>query len=115
MTTYVRIWRGATPRARADEYEKYNYDVGIRPLLKTALAVQTLRRDLEIVTEFTTISYWPSIEAMRSFTGREPTAVHHLPRDPEFLVELPEAIEIHELRTAQALARISDLVSPDLP
>jgi hypothetical protein len=107
MPTYVRIWRGTTPRTRADEYEKYNYDVGIRPLMKTALAVQTLRRDLETVSEFTTISYWPSIEAMRSFTGREPTEIHHLPRDPEFLVELPKAIEIHELRAAHALEHIA--------
>jgi hypothetical protein len=107
MPTYVRIWRGTTPRIRADEYEKYNYDVGIRPLMKTALAVQTLRRDLETVSEFTTISYWPSIEAMRSFTGREPTEIHHLPRDPEFLVELPKAIEIHELRAAHALEHIA--------
>ena len=108
MTTYVRIWRGTTPRHRADDYERYNYEVGIRPLLKTALAVQTLRHDLETVTEFTTLSYWPSIEAMRSFTGREPTAIHHLPRDPEFLVELPRSIEIHELRAAHSLAHVSD-------
>jgi hypothetical protein len=108
MTIHVRIWRGTTPRERADEYEQYNYEVGIRPLVATALAVQTLRRDLETVTEFTTISYWPSTEAMRAFTGREPTAIHHLPRDPEFLVELPQAIEIHELRAAHSLPQLAD-------
>jgi hypothetical protein len=25
----ARIWRGRTTRDRADEYEKYNYEVGI--------------------------------------------------------------------------------------
>jgi hypothetical protein len=25
--TIARIWRGRVPRERADEYEKYNYDV----------------------------------------------------------------------------------------
>jgi hypothetical protein len=70
--------------------------------MKTALAVFTLRRDRDTVTEFTTISCWPDIESMRAFTGREPTAIHHLPRDPEFLVELPTAVEIHELRAAHA-------------
>jgi|KBSSwiStaDraftv2_1062776.scaffolds.fasta_scaffold1506108_2 hypothetical protein len=102
MATYMRIWRGATPRERADEYEQYNLDVGVKPLMKTALAVFTLRRDRDTVTEFTTISCWPDIESMRAFTGREPTAIHHLPRDPEFLVELPTAVEIHELRAAHA-------------
>jgi hypothetical protein len=27
----ARIWRGRTKRERADEYEAYNYEVGIKP------------------------------------------------------------------------------------
>jgi hypothetical protein len=107
QTQFVRIWRGRTPRARADEYERYNYDAGIRPLIDTALAVSTFRLDTADYSEFTTISYWPDIESMRRFTGREPTAIHHLPRDPEFLIELPKEIEIHELRTARGLDHIA--------
>jgi hypothetical protein len=30
----VRIWRGRTPRDHADEYEAYNYEAGIKPLIK---------------------------------------------------------------------------------
>jgi hypothetical protein len=41
-----------------------------------------------------TISYWESIEAMSRFTGGDPTGVHHLDRDAELLVELPERIQI---------------------
>ena len=54
----VRIWRGRTPRDRADEYETSNYEAGIKPLSKKALGVQTLREDRENETEFMTISYW---------------------------------------------------------
>jgi hypothetical protein len=32
-----------------------------------------------------------------AFTGGEPTKVHHLDRDPEFLIELPAAIETHRI------------------
>jgi len=32
---------------KADEYEKYNYDVGIKPLIEKALGVQTFREDRE--------------------------------------------------------------------
>ncbi len=39
----ARVWRGRTTRQRADEYEKYNYEAGIKPLLLKALAVQTFR------------------------------------------------------------------------
>jgi heme-degrading monooxygenase HmoA len=96
--TVARVWRGRTTRARADEYEAYNFEVGIKPLIEKALGVQTFREDREDESEFVTVSYWESVEAMAAFTGRDPTAIHHLPRDAEFLVELPEAVQVLRLR-----------------
>ena len=95
----ARIWRGRTRRDRADEYEAYNYEAGIRPLIEKAMGVQTLREDRADETEFVTISYWESIDAMSRFTGGEPTRIHHLERDPEFLIELPQRVQILALRT----------------
>ncbi len=60
----ARIWRGRTTRERADEYEAYNYAAGVRPLLEMALGVQCLREDHGRETEFVTVSYWESVEAM---------------------------------------------------
>lgn len=94
----ARIWRGRTPRARADEYEAYNYEAGIKPLIDKALGVQTFREDRADETEFVTISYWESVEAMSAFTGADPTRIHHLERDAEFLVELPKAVQILRIR-----------------
>jgi heme-degrading monooxygenase HmoA len=99
----VRIWRGRTRRHRADEYEAYNYEAGIKPLLNTALGVQTFREDREHETEFMTISYWESVEAMSQFTGGDPTTVHHLERDEEFLIELPKAVQILRLLTSHGV------------
>ena len=93
----VRIWRGRTRRERADEYEAYNYEIGIKPLIEKALAVQTFRQDGTTETEFMTISYWESIEAMSRFTGGDPRRVHHLPRDREFLSELPREVQVLRL------------------
>jgi hypothetical protein len=73
----ARIWRGRTRRDRADEYEAYNYEAGIRPLIEKAMGVQTLRED----------------------RAGEPTRIHHLERDPEFLIELPQRVQILDLRT----------------
>ena len=70
---------------------------GIPPLEKTALGVQLFREDREHESWFTTISYWPNLEAMTAFTKGEPTKVHHLDRDPELLIELPESIQIHRI------------------
>lgn len=99
-STIARVWRGRTTRERADEYEQYNYEAGIKPLIELALGVQTLREDRETETEFVTISYWASFEAMAEFTGSDPDRIHHLDRDHEFLIELPESVQILQLRTS---------------
>jgi len=101
----ARVWRGRTSRARADEYERYNYEVGIKPLIEKALAVDTFREDREHDSEFVTISYWESVDAMSRFTGGDPTRVHHLPRDSEFLLELPERVQILTVRTSHGHVR----------
>ncbi len=96
----ARIWRGRTLPGVADEYEAYNYDAGIRPLIEKALGVQTFREDRANDTEFMTISYWESIEAMTRFAGDDPTRIHHLERDKDYLIELPSEVQILELRTS---------------
>jgi hypothetical protein len=95
--TIARIWRGRTRRAVANAYEAYLKAEGIPPLEKTALGVQLFREDRDTEIWFTTISYWPDLESMTAFTKGEPTKVHHLDHDPEFLIELPERIEIHRV------------------
>jgi hypothetical protein len=56
--------------------------------------VQLLREDRAAETEFVTISYWESVEAMSRFAGTDPGRIHHLERDAEFLVELPSGVQI---------------------
>jgi heme-degrading monooxygenase HmoA len=92
--TIARIWRGRTTAARADEYERYNYEHGIKPLIEKALDVQSLREDRDGESELMTISYWESLEAMSRFVGDDPYRVHHLERDIEFLIELPKSIQV---------------------
>jgi heme-degrading monooxygenase HmoA len=92
--TIARIWRGRTKRERADEYQAYNYEAGVKPLIEKAMGVQSLREDRGEETEFVTISYWESVEAMSRFTGGDPTRIHHLERDREFLIELPTQVQV---------------------
>ena len=44
-----------------------------------------------------TISYWESVDAMSHFAGKDPRKIHHLARDAEFLIELPESVQILEI------------------
>jgi hypothetical protein len=64
---------------------------------------QTFREDRENETEFMTISYWESVEAVSRFTGGDPTKVHHLERDREFLIELPKEVQILRLLTSHGV------------
>jgi hypothetical protein len=98
--TIARIWRGRTTAARADEYARYLYEHGIRPLDEKALGVQMLREDRATESEFVTISYWESVEAMSRFAGSDPRRIHHLERDPEFLIELPSGVQVLEIVAA---------------
>lgn len=98
--TIARIWRGRTTAARADEYAGYLYEHGIRPLEEKALGVQLLREDRPSESEFVTISYWESVEAMSRFAGPDPRRIHHLERDAEFLIELPRSVQVLEIVSA---------------
>ena len=98
--TIARIWRGRTTRAKADEYAKYLYETGIKPLEAKALAVQQLREDRDTETEFITISYWENVEAMSRYAGADPRKIHHLPRDEEFLLELPDSVQVLRITSA---------------
>jgi heme-degrading monooxygenase HmoA len=92
---FVRIWRGRTVRAKADEYQRYLLANGIAPLeAKGAVGVQMFREDRETETEFMTISYWESIEAMTGGSDADPRQPHHLEQDAEFLIELPQSVQV---------------------
>jgi hypothetical protein len=93
----ARIWRGRTTAARANEYASYLLEHGIRPLEKKALGVQLLREDRADESEFVTISYWESVEAMSRFAGKDPRRIHHLERDAEFLIELPRSVQVLDI------------------
>ncbi|QCI69540.1 hypothetical protein [Phreatobacter stygius] len=93
----ARIWRGRTSRARADEYHAYLYEHGIKPLEEKAMAVQLLREDRDAESHFIAISYWESVEAMSRFAGKDPRRIHHLERDADYLLELPDSVQVLDI------------------
>ncbi len=100
----ARIWRGRTARGKADEYLRYwRKEGGLHPLAEQAIAVQMLREDRGGETEFVTISYWECLAAMVAFAGVDPTLVHHLERDAEFLIELPKTVQILRVLTSHGV------------
>jgi heme-degrading monooxygenase HmoA len=97
--TIARIWRGRVRAERADEYEAY-YMEALPELIDAALGVHTLRESRGDEVEFVTISYWEDVAAMSRFAGDDPRRIHHLDRDPEFLVELPTEVQVLDIRSS---------------
>lgn len=95
----VRIWQGKVSAVKAGEYARYHAEAGVKKLesIPGNLGVQVLRRTEKEVTEFTTISFWESREAIRKFAGEQIDKPHHLPKDPEYLLELPTEVRHYEL------------------
>jgi heme-degrading monooxygenase HmoA len=96
-----RIWFGRTRKELADEYLKYNYENGVLEIEKKPgnLGVQLFRKINADVAEFTVISYWSSMEAMEAMhdDSGDVRRVVHLEKDPHYLLELPEFVEVTEL------------------
>lgn len=97
----ARMWQGRTTDAKADEYEKYNYEEGIKKIAETSgnLGVQMMRISKDGITEFTTISYWSSREDIKRYAGEDIEKPHHLPKDAEYLLELPQSVKNYDLKT----------------
>ena len=95
----ARIWHGRTPAEKADEYRQYLFDVGVKKIatLPGNRGVQMMVGRTAEQGEFTVISYWDSIDAIKGYAGAEYTKVHDLPRDKEFLIDQETLVRHFEL------------------
>ena len=85
----ARTWRGAVRREDADRYVEYLQRTGIPEYRATPgnRGAWILRRDEGDTTEFVTLSFWDSLEAVEGFAGADPTRAVFYPEDDSFLVE----------------------------
>jgi heme-degrading monooxygenase HmoA len=99
----ARIWHGRTPRAKADEYEKYLYSEGITKIRKLPgnLGVQVLRRDESEETDFLVVSWWPSRQAVREWAGEDIEKTRFLARDHEYLLDLEPIVRHYDVIVAE--------------
>ena len=99
----ARVWHGKTPRAKADEYEKYLAGAITKfPSIKGNLGYQMMRidggPDGKEYTEFQVVSYWESRDAIHAYAGEDIQRTRDLPRDKEFLVGMEPNVRNYELR-----------------
>jgi heme-degrading monooxygenase HmoA len=95
----ARIWRGAVRKQDGDEYAKYIRDTGLGEYKETPgnLGAWMLRRDVGELTEFITLTYWESIDAVKAFAGEDYETAVYYPKDDDFLVEREDKCAHYEV------------------
>lgn len=95
----VRIWRGRTTQAKADEYGAFlartahpDYSAA-----KGNRGWQLLRRDVDDQVEFVLVSTWDDRDALRAYAGDEYEQPHYYPEDRAALLLPAIPIEHYEL------------------
>ena len=95
----ARVWHGRTPLDKIDEYRQYLFDVGVKKIttLPGNRGVQMLVTKTAEAGDFTVISFWDSIEAIKGYAGADYTKVHDLPRDKDFLIDHEPLVKHYDL------------------
>jgi heme-degrading monooxygenase HmoA len=105
----ARIWRGQTKIDDADSYSRYLYEHGVLKIERMPgnRGVVMLRSNKNESVEFTVISIWQNRDAIEVWSGDDLRRTRHLERDPEFLLALPDRVELVDV-----LANDWDLFAP---
>ena len=105
-TVVALEWKGRVAPARADEYYRYLME-GVMKIrsIPGSLGVEVMRRSEAGAVEYTVISYWESRKAIEAYAGQDIEKPRHLPRDREFLLELPTRV-LHYDVTFTDLAQV---------
>lgn len=95
----ARIWHGATRTEDADRYSAYLEATGMRDCRATAgnRGVYVLRRVRHDRAEFTFVSLWESLDAIRQFAGEDYEKARYYAEDRKFLLELEPFVDHYDV------------------
>ena len=95
----VRIWRGRVPREKAEAYAHFLAERAVPDYRSVPgnLGVYVLRRELGEAVEFSTLTFWRDLEAVKAFAGEDYERAKYYPEDKDFLLDFPEEVEHFEV------------------
>ena len=90
----ARIWSGRVRTGDADAYAGLMRSVAVPDyrVIPGNLGAWVLRRDGEAETEFSMLTMWDSLEAVRRFAGDPVDRAHYYDFDSAYLLDLPERV-----------------------
>jgi heme-degrading monooxygenase HmoA len=101
----ARTWKGRTLASQSDRYMEYMRATGMRDLRATEgnRGVYVLRQIDGDQAEFTFISLWDSLEAIRRFAGEDIDRAVYYPEDRDYLLALDPKVVHHEVLVADGV------------
>lgn len=95
----ARIWHGVTDAAKSDEYLVYLNETGVPDYRATEgnRGVYVLRRVEDGRAHFLTVSFWESMERVKSFAGPNPERARYYPEDEKFLLDFEPGVQHYEV------------------
>lgn len=90
----ARIWNGKVRRSDANRYASLMRSAALPDYRATPgnIGAWVLRRDAEIETEFTMLSMWDSVDAVRGFAGDPVDRARYYDFDAHYLLAAPERV-----------------------
>ena len=95
----ARLWHGAVPARRSDEYLGYLEKTGAPECRATPgnRGVYILCRAEGETAHFLFVSLWDSFDAIRAFAGADISKAHYYPEDAEYLLALEPTVMHYEV------------------
>jgi heme-degrading monooxygenase HmoA len=84
----ARLSKGVVRAEDAERYGQYLHETGIPDYQATPgnLGVSILQRETDQGVEFSTLTFWDSMESIKAFAGDDPSVARYYPADDEFLL-----------------------------
>ena len=98
----VRIWTGRVPVANAEGFYGHLLATGVAGYRKHSgcCDVRLWRRDDAGVAEFTLVSLWTDMDAIRAYAGETPEIAVLYPEDEAFGLDPDRTVQHHQLLLA---------------
>ncbi|MDH5644234.1 MAG: hypothetical protein OEY63_08535 [Gemmatimonadota bacterium] len=107
----ARIWHGRVPAGKADDYDQYLLKTGVKDYLATPgnRGVHVMRRPDDRVTHFEILTFWNSIEAIKTFAGQDYERARYYAEDDDFLLEQEPNVTHFEVSYSSSAQAIQSL------
>lgn len=95
----ARIWHGRTEVSKADAYVSFLKQSGLPDYRSTDgnLGAYILRRIEGDEAHFLTLSFWKSLDAIKTFAGEDYEKARYYSQDKEFLLEFEPTVLHYEV------------------